>query len=96
MKRARAHVLISGRVQGVSFRYATYQQARGQGVVGWVHNLTDGRVEATFEGDDEAVRRLVQWCRRGPPGAWVDDVEVSWHPPTGEYNEFTIERTPPR
>ncbi len=86
-------MLVSGRVQGVSFRYATYHQARGQGVVGWVRNLADGRVEAVFEGEEDAVRRMVHWCRRGPPGAFVEGVDVSWKQPTGEFVEFGIEPT---
>jgi acylphosphatase len=90
----RAHVFVTGRVQGVSFRYATYHQARSQGVVGWVRNLLDGRVEAVFEGEEAAVRRLVEWCRRGPPGAYVEGIEVTWPTPTGEFGEFGIERTP--
>jgi len=94
MASARAHVFISGRVQGVSFRYATYHEARRHGVVGWVRNRADGRVEALFEGEAEAVRRLVQWCHVGPPGADVDGVETGWTAPTGEFNAFAIERTP--
>ena len=90
----RAHVFISGRVQGVSFRYATYHEARRQGVVGWVRNRADGRVEALFEGAAEAVRRMVQWCHAGPPGAYVDGVETDWPAPSGEFRAFSIERTP--
>jgi acylphosphatase len=94
VKLIRAHVFVAGRVQGVSFRYATYQQARLRGVVGWVRNLSDGRVEAVFEGEDKAVRRMVDWCRQGPPGAYVEGIEVSWPAPTGEFGAFEIERTP--
>jgi acylphosphatase len=93
MKRTRAHVFIAGRVQGVAYRYSTYQEARRQGVVGWVRNLADGRVEATFEGEDDAVNRMVHWCRRGPPGAFVEAVDVSWIEPTGEFGAFGIEQT---
>jgi acylphosphatase len=94
MAKTRAHVLISGRVQGVSFRYETYREARRHGVVGWVRNLADGRVEALFEGEADAVRRLVQWCHAGPPGAHVEGVETAWTGPTGEFDDFGIERTP--
>jgi acylphosphatase len=93
MGSAGAHVFISGRVQGVSFRYATCNEARRHGVVGWVRNRADGRVEALFEGEAEAVRRLVQWCHVGPPGAYVDRVETDWPAPTGKFREFAIERT---
>ncbi len=90
----RAHVYVSGRVQGVSFRYSTYHQARRAGVGGWVRNLSDGRVEALFEGDAEAVRRLVERCRRGPPGAFVEDIAVEWGEAAGTFRTFTIEPTP--
>lgn len=90
----RAHVVISGRVQGVSFRYSTYHVARQQGIRGWVRNLRDGRVEAELEGDEAAVGRVVAWCRHGPPGAYVDAIEVRWIEPTGEDDGFSIERTP--
>ncbi|HWQ12587.1 MAG TPA: acylphosphatase [Roseiflexaceae bacterium] len=90
MELARAHVLISGRVQGVNFRAATRDQARAAGVAGWVRNLDDGRVEAVFEGPRLAVERLVSWCHRGPSSARVDRVEVQWQPPTGGEHGFSI------
>jgi acylphosphatase len=86
----RAHLYISGRVQGVNFRYYTRQQARSLGVKGWVRNLIDGRVEAVFEGDAVAVERMVDWCHHGPRGAWVDTVEVQWEDPTEEFSGFEI------
>lgn len=88
--KVRAHVLVSGMVQGVFFRYHTRELARALGVVGWVRNLPDGRVEAVFEGEGEAVRRMIDFCRRGPPGARVTNVEVRWGEPTGEFSSFTI------
>lgn len=72
----RAHVLVSGRVQGVWFRESTRQEATARGVHGWVRNLPDGRVEAVFEGPHEAVDAMVAWCRHGPAPARVADVEV--------------------
>jgi acylphosphatase len=71
-------------VQGVSFRVLTRDRARSRGVAGWVRNRPDGAVEAVFEGAEEAVRSLVDWCRRGPSGAVVEAVEVEWEPPIGE------------
>jgi acylphosphatase len=70
-------VEIAGRVQGVGFRYSVQRRAREAGVAGWVRNREDGTVEAALEGDDEAVERVVELCRRGPAGAEVADVSVS-------------------
>ncbi|HDH96427.1 MAG TPA: acylphosphatase [Proteobacteria bacterium] len=86
---AAAHVYISGRVQGVFFRYSTEQEAKAAGVCGWVRNLPDGRVEAFFEGPRESVERMIRWCRKGPPMARVDDVQVEWVEPKG-YENFRI------
>ena len=82
MKRAR--VVVSGVVQGVFFRTETRDRARSLGVAGWIRNVPDGTVEAAFEGDDERVDSMVEWCRRGPSGASVENVEVEWVEPEGE------------
>ena len=74
--RTRAHVFVSGTVQGVSFRANTRRQARTRGVDGWVKNLDDGRVEAVFEGRPPAVESMVEWCHEGSPAARVQAVEV--------------------
>jgi acylphosphatase len=76
--------VISGRVQGVGFRYATAQRARSRDVAGWVRNNADGTVEAVFEGEPEQVDALVAWCRRGPAGSRVDDVRAELEAPNGE------------
>jgi acylphosphatase len=73
----RRHVVVRGLVQGVFFRDSVRRQATARGVHGWVRNTHDGSVEAVFEGKPEAVERLVEFCRRGPRGAQVDDVEAS-------------------
>lgn len=83
MAMARAHVWVSGRVQGVCFRAYTREEARRLGLAGWVRNLPDGRVEAVFEGEKEKVERAVAWCRLGPPSADVSGVEVAWEGTTG-------------
>ncbi|NJL01950.1 MAG: acylphosphatase [Spirulinaceae cyanobacterium SM2_1_0] len=70
----RIHVLISGVVQGVGYRYATTRQAQRLGLNGWVRNLPDGRVEAVFEGDRAAVERAITWCHSGSPAAQVSQV----------------------
>ena len=82
MKRAR--VVVHGSVQGVFFRTETRDRARSLGVAGWIRNAPDGTVEAAFEGDDERVASMVEWCRRGPAGARVEDVDVAWVDPEGE------------
>jgi acylphosphatase len=80
----RAHVRVHGRVQGVFFRSETHARARSLGLAGWARNCPDGTVEAVFEGRPEAVESMVEWCERGPSGARVDHVDVSWGEPRGE------------
>jgi acylphosphatase len=80
----RRRVLVSGRVQGVWFRDTCEREATGLGVAGWVRNLPDLRVEAAFEGEQDAVAAMVDWCRRGPPHAEVTGVEVTDETATGD------------
>ncbi len=80
----RQRVLVSGKVQGVWFRDSCQDHARQHGLVGWVRNLPDLRVEAAFEGKPEAVDALVAWCRQGPPRAQVHHVEVHQETPQGD------------
>ena len=91
-ERARVHLLVSGIVQGVSFRYYTVEEARRLGVAGWVRNLADGRVEVEAEGDRRALEALVAWCRSGPPAAQVDDVEATWSAFAGDLGPFAARR----
>jgi acylphosphatase len=86
----RAHVYISGFVQGVFFRYETRELAEKLGLKGWVRNTRDGRVEAVFEGDKRKVEEMLNFCHRGPPGARVTGVEVKWEKPRGEFSGFEI------
>jgi acylphosphatase len=79
----RVRVVVSGRVQGVFFRASCADEARRRGLGGWVRNLPDGRVEAAFEGEEPQVAAMVEWCRRGPPGARVDAVETRAEEPNG-------------
>ena len=89
--RTRAHVHVSGRVQGVYYRANTRDTARSLGIDGWVRNLADGRVEAMFEGPSEAVEEMVEWCHEGSPAANVADVSVEYGEPTG-FDGFEIRR----
>jgi acylphosphatase len=82
--------LISGRVQGVGFRFFAQDIAAVEGVHGYVRNLPDGRVEAFVEGDDQSVLRIERALRRGPPGADVEDVVVEGSAPTGRATGFSI------
>lgn len=79
----RVHVLVSGVVQGVFFRQETSIRARQLGVAGWVRNRSDGRVEAVFEGPEDAIDQLVAWCREGTPWSRVEGVEVTAEEPEG-------------
>lgn len=90
--KTRAHIYVSGIVQGVLFRSYTAMVAYKVNVRGWIRNLRDGRVEAIFEGEKEHVDELLKYCRRGPPGAAVDKVEVRWEDYEGEFQNFTIIR----
>lgn len=86
----RAHVVISGRVQGVFFRSETQRAAQRLGVSGWVRNRFDGTVEALFEGPQETVQKAVDWCWQGSPMSHVSDVDVQWKDYTGEFDSFSI------
>ena len=89
-EKIRAHVFISGRVQGVFFRTNTKEEADRLGVLGWVKNLPDGRVEAVFEGNREKVEEMVNWTSKGPIWAKIDDFSVTWEDYTGEFSNFEI------
>ena len=89
-KKVRAHVIITGRVQGVFYRMETKQAADLNGVVGWVRNKRDGSVEAVFDGPEEAVKSILAWCRKGPPSAKVDHIDVTWEPYSGEFYRFDV------
>ncbi len=90
MSDTRAHVIISGKVQGVFFRAETERAAVERGVNGWVKNRTDGTVEAVFEGPEAAVAAILEWCKKGSPGSRVDDVDVRWESYQKEFSGFDI------
>lgn len=85
----RAHVFVSGHVQGVFYRASTRDTARDRGVTGWVKNLDDGRVEIVFEGDEEDVETMIEWCQTGSQRARVDNVDVTYEELDG-IEGFTI------
>ena len=84
--KVRAHLFVSGRVQGVFFRVETRSEAMKRNVNGWVRNTSDRRVEAIFEGEKADVEQLIDFCRMGPPGARVTEIAVQWE----DYKESTL------
>jgi len=88
----RAEIVVKGRVQGVFFRASAQQEGLQLGLTGEVRNLPDGSVEAIVEGEKRAVDDFVDWCRRGPPSAEVEDVQVKLRPPRDEFRTFTVGR----
>ena len=89
-KKVRAHLLISGRVQGVAFRYYTQDIAQSLEIEGWVRNCWDGKVEIVVEGEEEKVKKLINWCYKGPGSAIVEKVDIEWEKYRGEFNSFAI------
>ncbi len=87
---ARVHLLISGLVQGVFFRSNTRRVAGELGLKGWVRNLPDGRVEVVAEGRKPALDRLIEFCRKGPEGARVENVQIEWERPKNEFETFDV------
>ncbi len=90
MEKVRAHILVSGRVQGVLFRDGIKRKAKNLGLAGWVRNLQSGQVEAVFEGEKDKVEQIINWARRGPILAKVEELEVDWQECKGEFSDFEI------
>lgn len=88
--KSKVQVIISGRVQGVWFRANTKNKAEQLGITGWVRNTDDGKVEALFEGEDDNIKEILEWCKHGPTMAKVTDVRVKKNFDQDEYNSFSI------
>ena len=86
----RIHVFYSGRVQGVGFRITAEETARNLGIVGWVKNLRDGRVELVAEADQATLERFLEEIRSGPMKNFITQVEISWSSATETFDEFEI------
>ena len=84
------HLIVSGRVQGVGFRFSAYDEAKDLALAGWVRNLAGGEVEIVAEGKRENLRVLASWAHLGPPSAHVTEVRENWLDFTGEFTEFRI------
>jgi acylphosphatase len=89
-ERERAHVHVTGRVQGVFFRDSTRRNAERLGLSGWVRNSPEGAVEAVFEGPSERVREMVRWCEQGPPDASVENVSADFGPAHNDLPGFEV------
>ena len=83
--------LVSGRVQGIGFRYSACREAQRLGLVGWVRNMDSGDVELWAEGENDSLTSFREWLEEGPPGAWIRAVDAEKHKPTGRYATFSIE-----
>ena len=90
--RAAVRVLVSGRVQGVGFRYWTVHEATALGLTGWVKNLPDGGVEAHIEGEMDMLKEMLQLLAEGPPGARVSSVQTEWREFSGAFQTFAVAR----
>jgi len=91
MNTVRAHLLISGIVQGVFFRHYTFEKAHQLGLSGWVKNLANGQVETIFEGPKDKIDEMIKWCHHGPPSAQVTKVDIKWETADGSLKRFAIE-----
>jgi acylphosphatase len=89
-ERARLHLIVSGRVQGVGFRFSAYDEAKQLALAGWVRNLPGGEVEVVAEGSRENLQMLEAWAHLGPPSAHVTAVREEWLDFTGEFTDFRI------
>ena len=90
MTKRRMHVFVKGTVQGVYYRYNALKKAEEYHLTGWVRNRADGSVEMVCEGTEEDINNMVRWCKQGPEGAYVREVETDWKQYTGEFNVFEI------
>ena len=90
MAKSRAKLMITGIVQGVNFRYYTQREAKKNNLTGWVRNLPDGSVAALFEGEEEDVEMMIQWCRHGPSSAQVTELIAQKEEFRGEFQSFSI------
>ena len=92
VEKSRVRLKIAGRVQGVYYRASTVQQAQSLDLTGWVMNCSDGSVEAVAEGAKPNLEALIAWCRQGPDGARVTQVDVRWETPDNNFYGFRIRR----
>ena len=85
-----AQLIISGKVQGVFYRASCQEVAQGLGLAGWARNLSTGQVEVLVQGEKEKIEKLIEWCKKGPPEARVNEVKTEWQDLSGKISNFTI------
>lgn len=88
--RKQVYLKIIGRVQGVFFRAETQDCARQLGLTGWVRNTRDGHVEILAQGEEAHLQKLIDWCRKGPDRAHVENIFVEWREPNETFSDFSI------
>lgn len=86
----RVNIIVFGDVQAVGYRFTAIEIARDLGLTGWVKNNSDGSVEIVAEGEEEKLKDLISWTRKGPPFAKVDKVQFDWEEATGEFSSFDV------
>lgn len=85
-----AHLIISGRVQGIFYRASCQEVAESYSLKGYVKNLPTGQVEVVAQGEKEKIEKLIEWCRKGPPGAGVSEVSIKWQEVKEEFRGFEV------
>ena len=86
----RINLIISGKVQGVGFRYYTKRTAISLNLKGYVKNLTNNSVEVVAEGAEAEIKQFIEWCKKGPSSSHISDLKINYLPYTGEFKEFEI------
>ncbi len=87
---SQAHLIVSGKVQGVFYRASCQEVAQALGLTGWIRNLSDGNVEALVQGEKEKIEKLIEWCKKGPAGAKVNNVNITWGNAQEEFKNFDV------
>jgi acylphosphatase len=90
MKQVRARILIEGRIQGMNFRYNTQHQATKLELVGFVRNLSDGRIEIDVQGEQEKVDKLLAWCQEEPHSSHIKSILFRYDEPSERYSDFVV------
>lgn len=90
MGNIKIQIFVTGKVQGVGYRLYIATKAQNLGITGWIKNNSDGSVEGVFEGEEDLLKKIIEWCKEGPPFAQVDNVEVYSYSYNGTFKDFKI------